>query len=459
MDPTRVKDNTKYEKGKEQIKPVQTLLAKVSNKTLEELSKENILIFPPIKSVRLSDDEISEDLSGKQHVLTSDKDHYYFENVMGFLGCKQERLIIESRFSVDNDGKNDFFFQYLLERVFRIPNIVDLNTSTDNQERLYDYLSLFFPYFLKQAMRKGIYKTYIRREYNDANIHGIIDVTRHIRDNTPFVGKIAYNQREHSYDNYITELIRHTIEYIRGKSYGNSLLKAVRDEVGEIINVTNEYRLSDRRKIIDRNKKNIVNHAFYYEYQKLQRLCIFILENQKIRVGLGTSNIHGILFDGAWLWEEYINTVFERAMLDSLYHPKNKADKGAEYLFANQRGKIFPDFVCRYQDKLVIADAKYKPIQNISGRDYQQILAYMFRFDAKRGFFIYPSTQNDKEKNIKLFLNSGLACEGTVNKRENIYVIKYGFKIPDDAKEYPEFVVKMKKHEDYYIEHFKELFE
>lgn len=45
-----------------------------------------------------------------------------------------------------------------------------------------------------------------------------IDVARHMKKNTPFIGNIAYSQREYSYDNDLMELVRHTIEYIKGKN-------------------------------------------------------------------------------------------------------------------------------------------------------------------------------------------------------------------------------------------------
>lgn len=40
----------------------------------------------------------------------------------------------------------------------------------------------------------------------------------------------------------------------------------------------------------------------------------------------------------------------------------------------------------------VIAGAKYKPIDNIYSKDYLQLLAYMFRFDAKTGYYLYPES-------------------------------------------------------------------
>ena len=86
---------------------------------------------------------------------------------MGFLGCGNERLIIQSRFCSDD---NDFFFQYLLNRVLDFPNIVDFETDTDQDNRLFNFLLFLFPYYLKKASRKGAFKMYLRNEYNDGNI-------------------------------------------------------------------------------------------------------------------------------------------------------------------------------------------------------------------------------------------------------------------------------------------------
>lgn len=67
---------------------------------------------------------------------------------MGFLGCGDERLIIESRFSNDSE---DYFFQYLLDQVLEFPNIVDLNVDADQNNRLFQFLLFLFPYYLRIA--------------------------------------------------------------------------------------------------------------------------------------------------------------------------------------------------------------------------------------------------------------------------------------------------------------------
>ena len=249
---------------------------------------------------------------------------------------------------------------------------------------------------------------------------------------------IAYSQREFSYDNSLMELVRHTIEFIKRKPYGNKLLIKVKDEVKLVIDATSKYEPCDRQKIIEQNKKNTVRHAYFREYLALQRLCLLILQHQKHQIGMGVRQIYGILFDGAWLWEEYINSLIE----DVFYHPMNKGGKGAQRLFAGNVGLIYPDFISRNSEMRIIADAKYKPIDNIGNRDYLQVLAYMFRFEAKAGYYLYPEAEDSDD--LKLWLNRGLTYEKNVMARDDISVTKHGLKIPVDALNYNEFSARIK---------------
>ena len=353
---------------------------------------------------------------------------------MGFIGCGNERLVISSRFSRDD---KDYFFHYMLEKVLDVPNIFDLETDSNEDNRLFSFLIFLFPKYLKDAMRKGLYKKYILHQYNDGNVKGTIDIARHIKRNIPFVGKIAYNQREFSYDNHLMQLVRHTIEFIKRNKNGNQLLSRVKDEVSLVVQATQSYEFYDRQKIIDTNKKNRVQHAYYHEYQALQRLCLMILQHKKHQVGIGSQQIYGILFDGAWLWEEYINTLIEK----DFHHPMNKGGKGAQWLFESSGkkiGLIYPDFIGKDPSNRVIADAKYKPIENIGNRDYFQVLAYMYRFDAKKGYYLYPEA--DGQEPVKLKLNSGNTFDSEVKARDDVFVIKLGLKIPSCEGLYNDFI-------------------
>lgn len=436
MNPLRVKDNNYT--AKKSFQAIPGLTKRIADKTLDELEKEGVFIFPELI-------EDSEDLSGEQVILQSHKDCYRTGNVMGFLGYGEERLVIESRFS---EGEEDYFFRYLMERVMNFPNLADLESDVSSDTRLYSLLLYLFPKYLAAALRKGPYKSYIQKEYNDGNVRGKIDIPRHIRKNVPFVGKIAYNQREYSYDNYLMQLIRHTIEFIKIKPYGYKLLAKVKEEVKLVNEATRSYKLGDRRKVLEDNKKNTVRHAFYHEYRALQRLCILILQDEKINIGHGNKRIYGILFDGAWLWEEYVNSLVG----DIFEHPMNKAHKGAQWLFAGNEGCIYPDFIGKDKDKRIIADAKYKPADNIGhkdNKDYFQVLAYMLRFDAKTAFYFYPEV--NPNANQTLWLNSGTTYDNDVRPRKDICLIKRGITIPSDVTSYEEFKKEISESEREFI--------
>ena len=423
----KVKDNTTYITSRFSCN--QCIVSNILNKSLNQLDAEGLFIFPEaIKKV--------EDLTRDQMILQEFNGKYRTGNVMGFIGYGKERLIIQSRFCND---KEDYFLSYLLERVLNIPNIVSLDADTSSDKRLLNFLLFIFPKYLENAIRKGLYKQYIHKKYNDTNIKGKIDIPRHLTKNTPFIGSIAYSQRLFSYDNMLMELIRHTIEFIKSKSYGSIILSDIKEELKLIVNATQSYRTCDRQKIIEQNKKNPIRHAYFREYSALQRLCILILKSEKHDIGSGIQNSYGILFDGAWLWEEYINILLS----SHFYHPRNKSKFGAQQLFSDGKGLIYPDFISKSTAPRLIVDAKYKPIENIRGRDYLQVLAYMYRFDASKGYYIYPDSEGQVP--LVLNLNKGSTYENNVSARDDVNIIKVGFKIPNKSADYDDF--KMQIHE------------
>ena len=433
----KIKDNSTEPSN--EFSDIPNIISSILDKSISELDETGIFVFP--NSLKEQ-----EGITTDQFILNKFGQEYRSSNIMGFLGYNEENLIIESRFS---EGQQDYFFQYLIENVLKIPYVIDLNTIIDQDNKIIDLFIFIFPYYLKKAMRKGLFKQYTRNEYNNNNIKGTIDIQRHIKNNTPFIGNIAYSQREFSYDNYILHLIRHTIEFIKKRKEGAGVLNSVRNEVKEIREVTTSYNHMDRNKIIVSNNKRPIRHAYYKEYRELQKLCLTILQRHKHYIGNGKEKIHGILFDGAWLWEEYIDTLVST----DFYHPKNKGDSGSQRLFSRHLGPkiglVYPDFIGRNQENRIIADAKYKPIQNIANRDYLQVLAYMFRFDSKTGYYFYPNHKETRDE--VLYLNQGVSYERNVQMREDIKVIKLGLSIPKEVENYKDFSKKMKKAEQAFL--------
>ena len=325
-------------------------------------------------------------------VFTIEGDVLTTGNIMGFIGCGGTELTIHSRFS--SDYERDYFMQYLLQKVFAI-NIFDLKHSRSEENAL-DIAVLLFPYFLQKALLQGLFREYQRINYNDDRVRGAIDFNRHIKMNYPFIdGKVSYSTKEYRYDNPVTQLVRHTIEYIRSKKESSYILFAsqeIKDYVQIVINATPSYRKGDLAKVVSQNIRPI-SHPYYSEYRPLQRLCLQILRHEKISYGKDSEKIHGVLFDGAWLWEEYLSITLKKV---GFMHPQNKTKSGGIPVYLSGRGTLrYPDYI----HPSIIADAKYKRLYRVPEEevllgiprdDLNQMITYLHITGKNIGVFICP---------------------------------------------------------------------
>ena len=386
------------------------------DRTLDNLSQEDsIFIFP-------NDLKNSPDLDKDQKILETVNQKIKTGNVIGFLGCGQERLTISSRFSSKSD---DYFLHYLLQKVLNI-NLTSLDVGLSREKRLYQLLIYLFPKYLEAAMRKGLYKEYQRFSHNDSHIKGVIDVRNHLKKNLPFTGNIAYTTREFTFDNPIMQLIRHTVEYIKNqKSLGRGIIDSNRENITEIIRVTPSYKLANRAKIIRRNQTKPLRHAYFREYRKLQELCLMILNREKHGFGYQEEKIHGILFDVAWLWEEYVHTLLPKDFI----HPRNKEKKGGVSVFSGGKRKVYPDFYNR--ELKTVLDAKYKKLEltekGINRDDLFQLISYAYILQAEKAGLVFPSIEQIVSSEIGKVVGYGVLLK------------KWSIQVPQKASSYDEF--------------------
>ena len=408
----------------------------LANKDIRKLCEENkrLLVFP--HSLDMSNDKIE---YNPLFVVDDYKKEYLkvkTGNIMGFIGSNGKRMRIRSRF--DRNGDNDFFLHYMLQKVLSI-NLFDLNHGS-SQDDVLDLLELLFPSFLHKALEQGIYREYKRYEHNDANIRGVIDVSRHIRQNIPFQGKVAYITREHTADNDVMQLIRHTIEHINRQQLGRSILTANKDVTGDVklvYSLTSSYNRNERQRVILKNLRPVI-HPYYTDYRPLQQLCLQILRHDSVMYADNDNEICGLLFDGAWLWEEYVDTLLKE---QGFKHPNNKKREGGKCIFTNNKGIRYPDFY----DKNIVLDAKYKRFEDYSdaagvGRDdIHQLVTYMYMLKSKKSGFIFPYTNGSNNQ-------SPLELNGYGG-----WMYMYGIEIGNNTNDYRIFCEDMKKAENVFI--------
>jgi len=406
------------------------------DRTLDNLCKEeNIFIFP-------NDLKNSPDLERDQKIFETVNQKIKTGNVIGFLGYGQERLTISSRFS---DESNDHFLHYLLHKVLHI-NLTSLDVALSREERLYQLLMYLFPKYLQAAIRKGLYKEYHRFSHNDSNVKGVIDVRNHLKKNLPFTGNIAYTTREFTYDNPLIQLIRHTIEFMKNqKSIGRGVLENLstsRENVAEIVRVTPSYKIADRAKIIRLNQTKPLRHAYFREYRKLQELCLMILNREEHGLGYQEQKIHGILFDVAWLWEEYVHTLLPREFI----HPRNKDRTDGISVFSGGKRKVFPDFYDR--ERKIVLDAKYKKLEltekGINRDDLFQLISYAYILKAEKAGLIFPSIDQTVSSEIGKVEGYGVLLK------------KWSIQIPQKTSSYSEFYEMLGKSEKIFQNNIKQ---
>jgi 5-methylcytosine-specific restriction endonuclease McrBC regulatory subunit McrC len=270
-------------------------------------------------------------------------------------------------------------------------------------------------------------------------------MAQHIRKNIPFTGNIAYQTREYAYNNDVTQLVRHTIEYIRLHPYANGILQNdadTKEAVNAIAQATPTYNRQERLKVINRNLRPI-RHPYYGEYRYLQKLCLQILRHEELKYGTANDEIYGILFDGAWLWEEYLNTLLAPI---GFLHPRNKDSQGAIWLFNNPKSAPrYPDF---YRQDFIL-DAKYKGytdkrVSEVDRDDLHQLITYMYIKQAAHGGLVYPSISSDTAISPAKLCGYG----GTISL--------YGMTIPQSVSSWSDFQSSMLHNEETLIKHIVE---
>lgn len=400
-------------------------LYELSSCSIKELQNDNDILFFSHK-ISKNNDNIED-----YHIFYFNGSIINTTNVVGFLSINDIDVNIRSRFSQEHD----YFFYYLLHKVFGV-NITELKHSFTN-DRGFSFLLFLFPYYFSKALRTGMYKKYMTIQYNNCHVKGTIDFQRHINNNLLDKSKIAYNVREHSVNNNITHLLRHTIEYIKTKPLGYMILnqKNIKEYINQIIQVTPDYNKNQRQIIINKNLKRLV-HPYYYKYEPLRKLCIQILRYEKLLYNKSDKKIYGILFNIAWLWEEYINTLLYP--VGFTHFGKRIYNDKHIYLLKNRSWEVFPDFF--HEKNKIVLDTKYKNLdkkESSNAADKHQLISYMYTLHAEKGGFIYPSNESSSVTKFGEVLN-------LINSDVSIYPIN----IFQNASSIEDFINHIAKEEE-----------
>ena len=318
-------------------------------------------------------------------------------NLMGVLRFRDKsgvsvQVEVLSRFDKE---KNNFFLNYLLSRVF------DCALGTEEVDAqpsslLYILLDVVFVRRLGEAAKAGLLRHYREFRNNDWAFKGSLDLTRHIRENIPLMHGIAYRKREIDLDVPVNRMIlmaalmvnRRHPGFFENNPDAADALRALR------MGVTETHDL--RSVLSHRDCREPVRHPFFREvWEPLRRISRMILEDERWTLFSDETeedSVSGVVFDGSWLWEEYISTVLGPAGFRHCVRGEGGSFMALRNLDTERNvGPMIPDFIQSGANGTIaaIADAKYKR-PSLLRDDRLQMIAYAAVYETKKVFLVYP---------------------------------------------------------------------
>ena len=408
---------------------VQRILMPYAGVDIARLAEENpgLLVFPSVLGK-------NDDCIGEKCIYSLPAGNLTTHNIAGIVGIgkgeARVELSIHSRF--DMHGEKQYFLNTMLTHVLGI-NLLNLDVFS-GEERIWDLLPYLFPYFLNEAASQGLFRAYQNFRFNDTDVRGTINIARHIDENIPFKGTVAYETREYSDNNMVMQLVRHVIEYISSRSDLRGILQAnerIRRNITLVRMATPDYNRLMRQRVLQKNSR-IVRHPYYTKWTDLQRLCRAILNHDKLSFDGECDGIHGVVFDVAWLWEEYLAITLKKF---GYTHAEINTGINGLWIFENRRNEsIYPDFYSL--NKKIVLDAKYKHLDyshKIDRDDLYQMISYIHILNGYKAILLYPRT-GDTHYEVVGTLRG---CGGEIGK--------LGFKVPssNECKNYSEYEVQI----------------
>jgi 5-methylcytosine-specific restriction endonuclease McrBC regulatory subunit McrC len=319
-------------------------------------------------------------------------------NLMGVLRFRNKdgasvQVEVLSRFDKGNDN---FFLNYLLSKAFNCA-IGAESVLAERSPLLELLLDIVFVRRLGEAAKAGLLRHYREFRNNDWNFKGSLDLARHIRENIPLMHGIAYRKREIDLDVPVNRMILMAALTVNRRHPGFFESNAdAADALRELRMGVTEER--DLRAILSRRDcREPVRHPFFREvWEPLRRIARMILEDERWTLfpeeAADDADVSGVVFDGSWLWEEYVATVLKPIGFRHCVRGESGHFMALRNLDTGRNvGPMIPDFIQQDTGGTIaaIADAKYKRAALLRD-DRLQMIAYAAVYEAKRIFLVYP---------------------------------------------------------------------
>lgn len=281
------------------------------------------------------------------------------------------------------------FGNAFLKRMLNFVNDVYLDDVDVFGERsnIPDFSRFILYYLFVQSLEKayllGLPRTYQSVQHHEMRLKGRLDINRFIKQDIPFVGKIASVSRELCEVQEIVDVLHKAVTLIERD--GNAMTKNITHIKPHLREAKSVEFVSKQTIKKAKDSKALLNPIFA-PYKTVLRYAEYIIRLNALQESADASKdlYFGFLVNVAELFEIYVTKLLQRGFLEwTVSSPPIELYEGMFYA-----RKIIPDIVMRRGEKdVLVFDTKYKRM-NYSGKnqygmgdvdrnDFFQINTYM----------------------------------------------------------------------------------
>lgn len=278
----------------------------------------------------------------------------------------------------------------------------ELLVGLKSAKTLHEAIAVPFAEFSEVATRRGVIHGYKEIDESISGVKGRIRFSDQLRKR----GRLA-TPIEVTYDEFTPDieenrlLLAATKRLLKLRRLDDSSQRSLRRILGRLTDVTSvRYPKSQ----VPHLRINRLNRR----YQQSLRLAELILNDETIELSAETVNSSGLLFDMAYVFENFVHiALLESLGLSEQEFPRN-ASKKHLYLDSEKRIALKPDLSWwRGSQCLAVGDIKYKKTDSGLGKnpDLYQLLAYVTATALDEGFLIYAATEGQPNQHTVPFAN------------------------------------------------------
>lgn len=279
-------------------------------------------------------------------------------------------------FSID-DSRNIFENLILasqnLTKEYKVNQNTQVQTRTNN--RILEIFITVFCKDLKEILKKGIKKSYIRKSENLNVYKGKINFSEHIKKNIASKHKFFVDYSEFSLNIPENRILKSACMYLIKQTEIDENKKVLRQMLVELDDVEPCLNLDK-----DIQDKQINRLNLYYE--RPLKYAEFFLKKQSFMPKRGTSKLPALLFPLNEMFEDYIKSILRKKDIIFNYQYSK------HYMIKEKTSKkptlfnLKMDFIIFNNNKALIMDAKWKELScsedklNVSQADLYQLFSY-----------------------------------------------------------------------------------